>query len=88
VTRKLSVFVAFSIAPFQQACFPELRKQLVPNDEWGFKMGTTSKINWVLVFHQYALPGYPASHSLRLQEAGKKLYSWADEWVLEDEDKM
>jgi hypothetical protein len=32
--------------------------------------------------------GYPASHSLRLQEAGKKLYSWAEEWVLEDEQNV
>ncbi|MEO8253118.1 MAG: L,D-transpeptidase family protein, partial [Flavobacterium sp.] len=41
-------------------------------------------------FHQYSLPGYPASHScLRLQEKdAKKLYVWADQWELEDKETV
>jgi len=41
-------------------------------------------------FHQYELPGYPASHScLRLQEKDAKfLYDWADEWVLVNDNKV
>jgi hypothetical protein len=54
------------------------------NDEWGSGT-TTSKINSG-GFSQYALPGYPASHScLRLQERDARyLYDWADQWVLAD----
>jgi hypothetical protein len=34
-------------------------------------------------WHQYSLPGYPASHScLRLQEKTPNFYKWADEWQL------
>ena len=35
-------------------------------------------------FHQYALPGYPASHSCirLLEEDAKWLYEWAEQWVL------
>lgn len=37
-------------------------------------------------FHQYALPGYPASHScLRLSEEDARfLYNWADQWILKN----
>jgi hypothetical protein len=47
---------------------------------WNFNIENTEGIGW----HQYELPGYPASHScLRLLEADAKwLYDWADEWVL------
>ena len=49
---------------------------------WNFNIENTEGIGW----HQYELPGYPASHScLRLLEADAKwLYDWADEWVLKD----
>jgi hypothetical protein len=35
-------------------------------------------------FHQYALPGYPASHSCirLLEEDAKWIYDWAEQWVL------
>lgn len=60
------------------------------NDEWNlrwnFNIQNTEGIGW----HQYALPGYPASHScLRLQtNDAKKLYDWADQWKLEGADKI
>ena len=56
------------------------------NDEWdlrwNFNIANKLGVGW----HQYELPGYPASHScLRLQERDAKyLYDWADEWVLQD----
>jgi len=38
-------------------------------------------------FHQFALPGYPASHAcVRLLEANAKwIHDWAETWVLDDE---
>lgn len=54
------------------------------NDEWelrwNFNIANKEGIGW----HQYDLPGYPASHScLRLQEKDAKfLYYWADQWIL------
>lgn len=60
------------------------------NDEWelkwNFNIANKAGIGW----HQYTLPGYPASHScLRLNDADAKfLYDWADQWVLEDKTKV
>jgi hypothetical protein len=54
------------------------------NDEWdlhwNFNIENKEGIGW----HQYSLPGYPASHScLRLQEKDAAyLYNWANEWQL------
>jgi hypothetical protein len=41
-------------------------------------------------FHEYSLPGYPASHScLRLlKKDAKHLYNWADHWVLADSETV
>lgn len=56
------------------------------NDEWilrwNFNILNKGGIGW----HQYTMPGYPASHScLRLtQKDAKFLYNWADQWVLTD----
>ena len=49
---------------------------------WNFNVANKAGIGW----HQYALPGYPASHScLRLLEADARwMYDWADEWILKD----
>ena len=49
---------------------------------WNFNIHNTGGIG----FHQYALPGYPASHScLRLLDADAQyLYNWADQWILSD----
>lgn len=51
--------------------------------KWNFNIHNTGGIGW----HEYALPGYPASHScLRLlAEDAKWLYDWADQWILENE---
>lgn len=49
---------------------------------WNFNIHNTDGIG----FHQYALPGYPASHScLRLLDADAQfLYNWADQWILKN----
>lgn len=54
------------------------------NDEWDLKWNFNVANKLGVGFHQYELPGYPASHScLRLQERDAKyLYDWADQWVL------
>lgn len=48
---------------------------------WNFNIRNKEGIGW----HQYTMPGYPASHScLRLLENDAKwLYDWADQWVVE-----
>jgi len=54
------------------------------SSEWklpyNFNVHNTLGIGW----HQYDLPGYPASHScLRLlMDDAKFLYGWADQWIL------
>ena len=47
---------------------------------YNFNIHNSLGIGW----HQYDLPGYPASHScLRLlMDDAKYLYKWADQWVL------
>jgi hypothetical protein len=53
---------------------------------WNFNIANKDGVGW----HQYKLPGYPASHScLRLLEDDAKwMYDWADEWILEDENTV
>ena len=53
---------------------------------WNFNIANKGGIG----FHQYDLPGYPASHScLRLHEKdAKDLYGWADQWVLADDENV
>lgn len=53
---------------------------------WNFNIHNTDGVG----FHQYALPGYPASHScLRLLDADAQwLYNWADQWVLADKNTV
>ncbi len=60
------------------------------NDEWDLKWNFNISNKLGVGFHQYALPGYPASHScLRLQERDAKfLYDWADQWVLADNETV
>lgn len=60
------------------------------NDEWELKWNFNIENKMGVGFHQYELPGYPASHScLRLQEKDAKfLYQWADQWVLADEENI
>jgi hypothetical protein len=60
------------------------------NDEWelrwNFNIENEKGIGW----HQYNLPGYPASHScLRLQEKdAQNLYDWADQWQLDGKENL
>ncbi|WP_218917184.1 L,D-transpeptidase [Niabella ginsenosidivorans] len=54
------------------------------SDEWKLKWNFNIHNTWGIGFHEYGLPGYPASHScMRLQEKDAKfLYYWADQWIL------
>ncbi len=49
---------------------------------YNFNIHNTLGIGW----HQYDLPGFPASHScLRLlEDDAKYLYNWAEQWILTD----
>ncbi len=60
------------------------------NDEWDLKWNFNIENKLGVGFHQYAMPGYPASHScLRLKEEDAKyLYGWADQWKLEGTDNI
>ncbi|WP_395064724.1 L,D-transpeptidase [Flavobacterium sp.] len=60
------------------------------NDEWDLKWNFNIENKLGVGFHEYELPGYPASHScLRLLEKDAKfLYDWADQWVLADEENV
>jgi len=60
------------------------------NDEWDLKWNFNIENKLGVGFHEYALPGYPASHScLRLtQDDAKFLYTFAEEWKLKDKDEV
>jgi lipoprotein-anchoring transpeptidase ErfK/SrfK len=60
------------------------------DDEWKLLWNFNIENKKGVGFHQYDLPGYPASHScLRLHEKdAKDLYEWADQWVLADEENV
>jgi hypothetical protein len=60
------------------------------DDEWELRWNFNVENKFGVGWHQYSLPGYPASHScLRLQEADAKyLYDWADEWELADSETV
>ncbi|WPR72893.1 L,D-transpeptidase [Flavobacterium sp. NG2] len=60
------------------------------NDEWELKWNFNIENKLGVGFHQYELPGYPASHScLRLREKDARfLYDWADQWVLADTENI
>jgi hypothetical protein len=53
---------------------------------WNFNIANKGGVG----FHQYDMPGYPASHScLRLHEKDAKfLYEWAEQWVLLDDENV
>ncbi|MEJ7611941.1 MAG: L,D-transpeptidase [Ferruginibacter sp.] len=60
------------------------------NDEWELKWNFNIENKLGVGFHQYEMPGYPASHScLRLTEKDAKyLYEWTDQWKIEGTDKI
>ncbi len=49
---------------------------------WNFNISNFGGVG----FHEYAMPGYPASHScMRLLASDAKfLYDWAEQWILND----
>lgn len=60
------------------------------NDEWDLKWNFNIENKLGVGFHQYEMPGYPASHScLRLSEKDAKyLYEWADQWTIKGTDNI
>lgn len=52
---------------------------------WCFNLNNLTGVS----FHQYELPGYPASHGCvrLLEEDAKWIYDWADQWTLSKIDK-
>lgn len=60
------------------------------NDEWNLKWNFNIENKLGIGFHQYELPGYPASHScLRLQEKDARyLYDWAQQWILDKNENL
>ncbi len=60
------------------------------NDEWELKWNFNIENKLGVGWHQYELPGYPASHScLRLQEKdARHLYEWADQWILDGKETV
>lgn len=60
------------------------------NDEWILKWNVNLENEEGIGWHQYTMPGYPASHScLRLLESDAKyLYDWVDEWILIDKENI
>jgi len=60
------------------------------NDEWELKWNFNVENKMGIGFHEYELPGYPASHSCMrlLEKDAKYLYEWADQWVLADEENV
>jgi hypothetical protein len=67
-------------------------KQIIStvNDEWklnwNFNIANKDGVGW----HEYDLPGYPASHScLRLLASQAKwLYVWANQWILDKKGQL
>lgn len=60
------------------------------NDEWELKWNFNIENKLGVGWHQYQMPGYPASHScLRLmEEDARYLYTWADQWRLNKKEEI
>lgn len=60
------------------------------NDEWDLRWNFNIENKEGIGWHQYELPGYPASHScLRMTETDAKyMYEWADQWKLKGTDNV
>jgi L,D-transpeptidase catalytic domain len=60
------------------------------NDEWELKWNFNIENKLGVGWHQYDMPGYPASHScLRLLENDARyLYNWANQWVLDEKGQV
>jgi len=59
-------------------------------EEWILKWNVNIFNKGGIGFHEYDMPGYPASHScLRLSALDAEyLYGWVDEWIMEGENKI
>jgi lipoprotein-anchoring transpeptidase ErfK/SrfK len=59
------------------------------DDEWLLKYNFNIDNFEGISFHQYAMPGYPASHSCvrLLLEDAMWLYEWADQWILSTDER-
>lgn len=72
------------------ATWKAVETQSTVDDEWilrwNFNIENKEGIGW----HQYAMPGYPASHScLRLLEQDARfLYDWGEQWMLNESDQI
>lgn len=57
------------------------------NDEWNLRWNFNIDSKMGIGWHQYEMPGYPASHScMRLMKTDAKyLYSWADQWIMKND---
>lgn len=55
------------------------------NDEWKLKWNFNIENKEGVGWHQYAMPGYPASHScLRmLEQQAQWMYTWAEQWIVQ-----
>ncbi|MFT4095049.1 MAG: L,D-transpeptidase [Niabella sp.] len=60
------------------------------DDEWVLKWNFNVSNKGGVGFHEYTLPGYPASHScMRLISSDAQfLYSWADQWILKNDREL
>jgi lipoprotein-anchoring transpeptidase ErfK/SrfK len=60
------------------------------NDEWELKWNFNIQNKEGVGWHQYTLPGYPASHScLRMLESDARfMYNWADQWTVKGTDEV
>jgi hypothetical protein len=59
------------------------------NEEWILNWNINIENQLGISLHQYALPGYPASHSCvrLLEEDAFWLYNWIDQWVLSPDEQ-
>ena len=60
------------------------------NDEWELKWNFNVENKLGVGWHQYEMPGYPASHACMrlLEKDARYLYDWADQWVLTKKDEI
>ncbi|HEY0980137.1 MAG TPA: L,D-transpeptidase [Candidatus Paceibacterota bacterium] len=59
------------------------------DDEWILKFNFNLDNTEGVGFHQYEMPGYPASHSCvrMLMDDAMWLYDWADQWILTENEQ-
>src|SRR5690606_18476697 len=60
------------------------------DDEWLLRWNVNIRNEKGIGWHQYSMPGHPASHScLRLLERDARwLYDWVDEWILDENEQL